>query len=192
MPRLGVEYFYYACRNSDCGLRIAADELEGAVLGRLQVLATDPALVERLTEEANRRLQRQLPALSKRRASQVKLLAAVQSEADRGLSEWGSLTDAQAKSFATDALRGLAQQRDDLEAGIAQAEAELAAVQAAEVSAEAVRAALASFNEVYSACSPTSERSSYGWCWTAPRSLNAVSHWRSGAASKARRPPPKA
>jgi len=35
--RLGRVYFYYACRNKECGLRISAEEVEGAVIARLQV-----------------------------------------------------------------------------------------------------------------------------------------------------------
>ena len=39
--RHGVSYFYYVCRDKDCGLRVSAAELEGAVLDRLAYLAND-------------------------------------------------------------------------------------------------------------------------------------------------------
>ena len=89
--RLGVTYFYYACRNKDCGLRVAADELEGAVLDRLGFLAQDEGLIERLTSETNSRLQRQVPALERRHKALQKDLAELKSEADRVLLEWSAL-----------------------------------------------------------------------------------------------------
>ena len=48
--RLGKTYFYYVCRNKECGLRAGAEELEDAVLDRLT-----PAMRKRL-ESASRTL----------------------------------------------------------------------------------------------------------------------------------------
>ncbi len=55
---LGVKYFYYVCRQPDCGLRVSAEEIEGAVLGRIQELAGDHDVLDRLVDETNRRLAR--------------------------------------------------------------------------------------------------------------------------------------
>ena len=41
--RGGVTYFYYACPGEDCGLRVVAAEVEGAVIDRLRFLAEDEA-----------------------------------------------------------------------------------------------------------------------------------------------------
>jgi len=41
--RGGVTYFYYACPGEDCGLRVVAFEVEGAVIDRLRFLAEDQA-----------------------------------------------------------------------------------------------------------------------------------------------------
>ena len=41
--RGGVTYFYYACPREDCGLRVVAAEVEGAVIDRLRFLAEDEA-----------------------------------------------------------------------------------------------------------------------------------------------------
>ena len=51
--RLGKVYFYYACRHKECGLRVSADEVEGAVLARLQELGSNIALLDRLAAETN-------------------------------------------------------------------------------------------------------------------------------------------
>jgi hypothetical protein len=58
---LGVSYFYYACRKKDCGLRVNAAEIEGAVLERLALLARDDRLLAEITAAANQRLQEQAP-----------------------------------------------------------------------------------------------------------------------------------
>ena len=54
--RLGVTYFHYVCRNPDCRLRVAAEEIEGAAVKRIQELATADGILERLVEETNQRM----------------------------------------------------------------------------------------------------------------------------------------
>jgi site-specific DNA recombinase len=152
--RLGVKYFYYACRNNECGLRVSASEVEGAVLTRLQQLGSNGALLERLAAETNLRLRRRLPPIRRRRASLVKTLSAVKAQADQLLLQWSPLTDEHARVFATDALRSLADQRDDLERGIAEADRELEMIEMSSVSADAVREALSNVSEVYECLQP--------------------------------------
>jgi site-specific DNA recombinase len=152
--RLGTKYFYYACRNKTCGLRVSAGEVEGAVLARLQQLGSDSGLLDRLVSETNLRLRRQLPSLRKRRASLLKTMSAVKGEADRLLLQLASLTDEQVRGFATDSLRALVQQRDDLERGIAEVDRELTALESASVSADAVRMALSNIGGVYECLQP--------------------------------------
>jgi site-specific DNA recombinase len=65
--RLGQRYYYYACKNRDCNLRVVADEIEDAVLDRIRVLAQDGALLDRIVAATNQRLQRQRPGLIRRR-----------------------------------------------------------------------------------------------------------------------------
>jgi site-specific DNA recombinase len=45
--RLGTKYFYYVCRNKDCGLRVSAEEIENAVVGRIGELARSPSILDR-------------------------------------------------------------------------------------------------------------------------------------------------
>ncbi len=89
--RLGTTYFYYVCRNKECGLRASAEELEGAVLDRLSVLDNDAELLIRLTDETNARLQKRTPALERQLRAQGKALAEVKAEADKVLREWSAL-----------------------------------------------------------------------------------------------------
>ena len=64
---LGVRYHYYACRNKDCKVRVAAPEIENVVLDRLGLLARSGDLLDKLVAATNARLNRDLPALQKRK-----------------------------------------------------------------------------------------------------------------------------
>ena len=152
--RLGVRYYYYACRGADCGLRVAADEIEGAVLNRIQELATNGGLLERLAEETNRRMARQKPGLSTKRRALQKSLDAVKAEADKVLAEWSALEEQAGRVFVTDKLAELAQRRTDLERGIAEVDEALKQVDREQVTAHAVRSALSEIGEVYACLTP--------------------------------------
>lgn len=125
---LGVTYFYYVCRAKDCGLRVSADELEGVVLDRLSLLATDESLLERLTAETNARQQRQAPTLSRQRKGLQKSLADLKAEADGVLLNWSALDGQDGRAFLTEKLNELAQQRADLKCGLVEAEEALTRV----------------------------------------------------------------
>jgi site-specific DNA recombinase len=152
--RLGVRYYYYVCRGPDCGLRVAADEIEGAVLNRIQELATNGGLLERLTEETNRRMASQKPGLSAKRRALQRSLDAVKAEADKVLGEWSALEEQAGRVFVTDKLADLARRRTDLERGIAEVDAALKQVEREQVTADAVRSALSEFDEVYACLTP--------------------------------------
>ena len=152
--RLGVRYYYYVCRGADCGLRVAANEIEGAVLNRIQELTTNVALLERLTEETNLRMARQKPALSAKRRSLQKSLDRVKAQADKVLAEWATLEQETGRVFLTDKLAELAQHRNDLERGLAEVDQALKQVEREQVTADTVRSALGEFSEVYACLMP--------------------------------------
>ena len=144
--RLGKKYCYYVCR-SGCGMRVPADQLEGAVLDRLRALAADPATVERLTAETNRRLARDLPKLRKQREGLVKQLTKVAAEADRVLTEWSAVPAGRA--FVEDRMAALSTQRDDLHSGIADLDRQIGQLESATATATTVCEALRHVDEVY-------------------------------------------
>jgi prefoldin subunit 5 len=149
-----VRYYYYVCRGAECGLRVTADEIEGAVLNRIQELATNGALLERLTEETNQRMARQKPTLSAKRRSLQKSLDGVKAQADKVLAEWAILEQETGRAFLTDKLAELAQHRNDLERGLAEVHEALRHVEREQVTADAVRCALGEFSEVYACLMP--------------------------------------
>ncbi len=152
--RLGVTYFYYVCRGRDCGLRVSATEVEGAVVQRIQELAAGDGLLERLVEGTNRRMLRQRPSLAARRRGLQKSLDEVKSEADKILVEWSALEGQAGRAFLADKLGELAQRRSDLERGIAEVDNGLRQLEREEVTAENVRAALSEFSGVYACLMP--------------------------------------
>ncbi len=156
--RLGVTYFYYVCRAKDCGLRVSADEIEGAVLDRLGVLASDEVLLEKLTSETNARLQRQAPALAKQRKGLQKSLMDLKAEADKVLLDWSALDGQNGRAFLTEKLNELAQRRADLERGLVEVEESLACVTQDVVSAATVASGLKQFRQVYACLKPFEQK----------------------------------
>ncbi|PKN83221.1 MAG: hypothetical protein CVU47_00120 [Chloroflexi bacterium HGW-Chloroflexi-9] len=144
--RQGKDYFYYVCRNR-CGMRLPADRLEGVVLDRLRTLAADPATVEALTAETNRRLSRELPKLRKQREALVKQLPKVAADADRMLTEWSAVPVG--REFVEDRIEALATRRDDLNSGIADLDRQITEIEAATATSATVCEALRRVDEVY-------------------------------------------
>ncbi|HLF76437.1 MAG TPA: recombinase family protein [Dehalococcoidia bacterium] len=156
--RLGVTYFYYVCRDKACGLRVAADEIEGAVLGRLAQLAADEELVAELTSATNARLKQHAPSLSKRRRALQRSLGETKKDADRVLADWTALEGQGGRAFLTERLNQLAQRRSDLELGLNQIDESLSSLQQQSVSAATVRSALVQFEQVYGCLKPYEQK----------------------------------
>jgi site-specific DNA recombinase len=152
--RLGVKYFYYACRNQACGARVAAHEVEDAIVRRLGMLAADKDLLGRLTCETNTRLQKQRPVLAKRRLALQRSLATVKAEAEKVLREWSALDGHEARTFLTERLSDLARQRGELELGLEETEQGLGQLDRQAVSDGEVRAALSAFEDVFECLMP--------------------------------------
>ena len=148
---LGKKYCYYVCR-SGCGMRVPAEQLEGAVLDRLRALGADPATVEALTAATNRRLARELPKLRKGREALSKQLPRLAAEADTVLTEWAAVPTGRA--FVEDRLGTLSARRDDLHRGIADLDRQIAEIEAATASASTVCEAIRHIDEVYDCLRP--------------------------------------
>lgn len=84
----------------------------------------------------------------------VRQLTDVRAKADRCLSEWATLTDDHARPFPTESLRTLAEQREDLQRGLAEAEREIAELEAAVMSPLDIQAVLDNVMQVYECLMP--------------------------------------
>ena len=152
--RLGTRYYYYVCRNRDCGLRVGADEIEGAALGRIRELASSPDILERLVNETNGRMAGERPKLIARRDDLGKKLHDLKNQADKVLVEWSALEEQAGRAFLTEKLGNLAPRRSDLERGIAEVEEALAAMDRERVTVEVGRITLGDFGRLYACLTP--------------------------------------
>jgi site-specific DNA recombinase len=152
--RLGQRYYYYACKNRDCNLRVVADEIEDAVLDRIGVLAREEGLLRDIVAATNQRLQRQRPSLIRRRRAHQRDLKAVKAETDRLLLGWSSFHGTEAQTAATTKLGELSDRRSQLDLALAEVDDALRAVERTNVDAEIVRIALDQIRRVYDHLKP--------------------------------------
>ncbi|MDA1129734.1 MAG: recombinase family protein [Chloroflexi bacterium] len=156
--RLGIKYFYYRCSDRDCRMRVAAREVEEAVVDHLQLLADDPELLERLTTETNRKLRQGRPKLEREKSGLEKDLKEVKAMADKLLSELVSMNQQAGQSFVKDKLNDLAQRQTDLEHGLEKVQQELDNLDLEAVDTELVRGALGQVKELFGVLKPYEQR----------------------------------
>ena len=152
--RLGTRYYYYVCRNGECGLRVAADEIEDAVAQRIQDIAADDRALEFLVGETNKRMLRRRPSLEKQRRGLQRTLDEVRSGADGILAGWAGLERESGRVFLTEKLSELARRRSDLEQSLIEVNQALAQIHEERVTAATVRASLTRFRDVYAHLKP--------------------------------------
>ena len=156
--RLKVTYYYYVCRNRDCGLRVAAEEIEGAVLDRIRELGGNEEICQKLVAESNKRLQKTLPELTERRRALMRSLDEVRAQADKVIGTWSSMGEEEGRLFLKEKLSELTQRRSDLERGIEETDAAIAQVKREQVKVEMVRSALARVGELYACLKPFEQK----------------------------------
>ena len=115
--RLGIKYFYYVCRNKECSLHISAEEIETAVLERIKFLASSDGILKQLTEETNKRLLKQKPALEKQKQGLLKSLAEVKNQANKLLENLCELEKSGGVEFVKEKLADLSSRRENVETG---------------------------------------------------------------------------
>ena len=151
---MGTRYYYYVCRNGECGLRVAAHEIEDAVTQRIQDIAADDEVLEFLVGDTNKRMLRRRPSLEKQQRGLQRTLDEVRSEADGILSGWADLEQESGRAFLTEKLGELARRRSDLEQGLIEVNQALAQIDEERVTAETVRASVLRFRDVYAHLKP--------------------------------------
>ena len=156
--RLGATYFYYVCRNKECGLRVSADEIEATVLGRIGELARTPLLLDRLVAETNGLLLRRGPTLDRQKKTLHKSLDSVKAEAEKIMRDWSGISGSDAHAFLTERLNDLGRRRSELEVSLREVEDASASLDERVVSADEVRTALSRFDEVYACLKPHEQR----------------------------------
>ena len=156
--RVGKKYFYYRCSNRECGMRVAAHEVEEAIVERLQLLAEDPLLLDKLTAETNRKLHHSRPKLERQRQGLEKDRKEVKTMADILLTELVSMEQQAGQGLVREKLNDLGQRQLDLEHALAEVQQELDSLDRESVDTGAVRAALGQVKDLFGALKPYEQR----------------------------------
>ncbi len=152
--RLGTRYFYYVCRNNECGMRVAAEEIEEAVIEHIKALAEDSEMLTRIVEQTNKRLSQWKRNLVARRRMLGRSIEQVRSEADALLANWTNVDHEGGRSFMTERLTELAERRGQLEQSLGEVDVALSQLEGERIAAEKVQDALSNFTEVYGCLTP--------------------------------------
>ena len=139
-------------------MRVAAHEVEEAIVDRLQLLAEDPELLDRLTAETNRKLHQSRPKLEREKAGLEKGLNEAKAMADKLLSELVSMDQQVGRSFVKDKLNDLGQRQMGLDHGLGQVQEQLDSLDREAVDTELVRAALRQVKELFGVLKPYEQR----------------------------------
>ena len=116
--KLGRRYYYYACKNKDCGFKVSADEIEGVVLERIKKLSSQDDIIASIVRGTNNRLQKELPQLKEQKKLLQKELDEIRDFADGIMNKWAELAGDGGNLFLNDKLEELGTRRKEIETGI--------------------------------------------------------------------------
>jgi site-specific DNA recombinase len=156
--RKGVTYYYYACKNRECGFKLRADEIEAAVLERLGELARDEEILQAVTAETNAKLRKEVPNLRSQKRHLQRGLEQVEARAERILAEWADAEAGPGADLVRDKIDELGLRKAELEEGIVQVDEAIAEIEKDAVSQELVREALANISDVFHSLKPIQQK----------------------------------
>src|SRR5664280_689998 len=155
--RLGQRYYFYVCKNKDCGFRVAEKELLKVVLGRIGKIARSPRLLGTLVSITNENLHAEVPALQTRKATLEREVDEIKGQAERLLDGVG-LEGFEGEVFLKEKLSELGKRRSGLETTIAEIETTIEQIKKNAVNQEGVLASLAKFRSLYQTLPPYQQR----------------------------------
>ena len=139
-------------------MRVAACEVEEAIVDRLQLLADDAVLLDKLTAETNRKLQNGRPKLEGRKSGLEKQLKELKAMADKLIAELVSMDGQPGHTFVTARLNDLGRRQIDLENGLGDVQREIDSLDREAVDVELVRASLGQVKELFGELKPYEQR----------------------------------
>ena len=156
--RLGEKhYYYYVCKNKECGFRVAEKELLRVVLGRIGRIARSPRLLSTLVGITNENLHAEVSALQTRKATLEREVDEIKGQAERLLDGVG-LEGSEGEVFLKEKLSDLGKRRAGLETTIAEIATTIEQIKKNAVNQEGVLASLARFRSMYQALPPYQQR----------------------------------
>lgn len=155
--RSGTTYFYYACTNPECRLRVVSSEVEAAVIERIGVLASAPELVDRLTIKANATLLGEQPEIERRIRTLRRSLKAAEGDAT-SLAKALVKASSEGTAALNEQLVTSGQRRREIEDAIVEAEGRLAQLRSGQATTTSIRTGLANFGRVFAHLQPFEQR----------------------------------
>ena len=154
----GIKYYYYVCKNKECGFKVPADEIEGIILNRLKELSSRRDIIADIIKFTNGRLQKVLPQPKEQKTLLQKERTEIRNFADIILNKWASLATDQNSVLLKEKLDDLGKRRQDVETGIQALEQMIDEIQRESVSQELVMLALNKFTDVFDHIQPYQQK----------------------------------
>ncbi|MBN1181826.1 MAG: recombinase family protein [Bacteroidales bacterium] len=150
----GNRYYYYRCKNNECGFKVPANEIERVIIDRLKVLSKNEGILPFIVKSANQALRKELPQLIGQRKLLVKELDEIKSFASKVLGEWASLSTSDDTVFVKEELEKLSKRRKQIEEGIQALEDTIAEIEKETISQELIKLALNKFTDLFDSLPP--------------------------------------
>lgn len=131
------------------------------MLERIQKLAGDSVLLQKLTEQTNERLLKQKPALEKQKQALQKSLGEVKNQANKILESWLGIAQ-KGDDFVKEKLAELSSRWAELENELGETERAIRQIQEQTVKGDDIRQALARITEIYGQLKPFERRELMG------------------------------
>jgi site-specific DNA recombinase len=154
----GVRYYYYICKNKECGFKVPADEIEGIILDRMKKLSSQRDILGEVVKFTNGKLQKELPQLKEQKTLLKKDLTEIKNFADSILNKWAALASDENSLILKEKLDELGKRRKEIETGILTLEQMIDEIQRESVSQELVMLALNKFTDVFDHIQPYQQK----------------------------------
>ena len=150
----GTRYYYYRCKNNNCGFKVPANEIEKVIINRLKKLSTGKGILPDIIKSANKTLKKELPKLIGQRKLMVDELKEIKNFASKVLSQWSSLSTSDNTIFVKEELDKLAIRRKQIETGLQALEDTIAEIGRETISQELIKLALNKFTDLFDSLPP--------------------------------------
>ena len=156
--KLGKRYYYYLCKNRDCGFKVPANEIERVVIEQIKMLSSQDDIIANIIKGTNSRLQRELPQLKEQKKLLQGELDTIRDFADGIMNKWAEMAGEGGSLFLNDKLEELGSRRKEIETGIESLELMIEEIERESVSRELVMLALNKFTDVYEHIQPHKQK----------------------------------
>jgi len=154
----GVKYYYYYCKNKECGFKVPASEVERVVLQRIMELSGRPDILEGIVKRTNERMKTELPQLRERKEVFEKELDDIKASAAGIIRDREKIGGEKGEVFVREALEELGARRQGKETGIQEVEQAIREIERESVSGNDVMQALSHFTAIFAQIPPYQQK----------------------------------